>query len=285
MEFNGEGAHVSPIASAPAPAMKSHSRRRSFRRPPLKRERRAVHTSIDMKKALPLACVLALAVLAAGPVDADVLYDNTNGFVNNFNEQALLLFVPTADSFKLSSSADVQDVNFWVWEGRPDGGHADDMTSVDWSIVDNDGMPDPFGGIAYPFDGTVENSGTASPVGTFLETNSSFVGYDIYEESFATGDVFLDGGTTYWLVLESAPAIGRRGVFWDESDGPSAAYSRRAGDLHGASQTFQLLGTSSVPEPRAATLSGGGLMLIAGLLCLKRYSGADRHSIAEERKQ
>src|SRR6185437_1521316 len=173
----------------------------------------------------------------------------------------------------LSSSADVQDVNFWVWEGRPDGGHADDMTSVDWSIVDNDGMPDPFGGTDYPFDGTVESSGTANPTGTFLETNSSFVGYDIYEESFATGDVFLNGGTTYWLVLETAPAIGGRGVFWDESDGPSAAYNQRAGNV--ASQTFQLLGTSSVPEPGTATLLGGGLML---------YSGADRHSI-RERKQ
>src|SRR6185437_4637746 len=237
-----------------------------------------------MKRVLPIACVLVLAALAGGPADADVLYDNTNGFVNNFNEQALLLFFPMADSFKLSSSADVQEVNFGVWEGRPDGGgHADDLTTVDWSIVDNDGTPyDPLDGTAYPFDGTVESSGTANPVGTFLETNSFFDTSDIYEESFATGDVFLNGGITYWLVLDSAPAIGGRGVFWDESDGPSAAYHQKLRNLHGASQTFQLLGTSSVPEPGAATLFGGGLMLIAGLLCLKPYSGADRHSIAEE---
>jgi|ERR1039458_6172872 hypothetical protein len=218
---------------------------------------------------------LLLLALVAVPASAGVVWDNTNSFINNFNVDAWTINsgFAVADSFTFGSNTNVQGVDFWVWEfAPPTGGHADDMTQVDWAIVNNDG-----GG--NPFAGSTIDSGTVSTSGLFAGTNG--FGYDVYEESFATGGVALGAGT-YWLILQNAVSSSGNLIYWDQSDGPSAAYENTIGDLTNCggtsdspdapgttcSETFDLTGTSDVttPEPGSLMLFGSGMLLLAGAL-------------------
>ena len=157
---------------------------------------------------------LLLLALVAVPASAGVVWDNTNGFTNNFNVQAWTINFgfEVADSFTFGSNTNVQGVDFWVQEPLPaTGGHADDMTQVDWAIVNNDGT----GG--NPFTGsTMVVSGTVSTSGVFMGTSG--LGLDVYEESFATGGVALGAGT-YWLILQNAVSSSGNPIYWDQSDG------------------------------------------------------------------
>jgi hypothetical protein len=227
-----------------------------------------------MKAFFSFATALVLACLGAAPASAGVVYDNTNGFANGFSVNAWCISTcssddtpvayAVADSFTFGSSTDVQGVDFWIWEYYPG-----DLTSVQWSIVSNNGPSD------YPFDGSVLASGTAS---TFTSTPVVENGYDlyVYEESFnLPGGVSLNAGTTYWLILQNAVTSDGYPVYWDQSDGSSVAYQNTNGASSGlgdcyegsttCSETFDLDG-STVPEPGSLMLFGSGALLLAGAL-------------------
>jgi len=217
-----------------------------------------------MKKMLFWAGVMALAALMVAPVSASaIVYNNDFGGVvsgDNYNEDGFTINFgfSVTDSFVLGSSTTISGANFAVWAANP----GDSLTSVDWSIRNNDG--------ADPLSGSLVASGTANPVGTFLVSNGN--GYNIYSETFNFSGLALTGGTTYWFQLDSAVTSGGYYTYWDQSDGPSLGYQSDEGytpygnscqGLCTGSESFQLLGgVSSVPEPGTLTLLGCGLLAL-----------------------
>src|SRR5580698_5815271 len=139
-----------------------------------------------MKRTLSLASVVALAGLAVFPAAGAVVYDNTNGFANNFSVNGWTITdvggpgvgsftnFAVADQFVLGASDSVQAINLWLWES-PMPPEANDLTSLDWAIVADDGSA------SYPFDGTVVASGVDTAPGSYVGTNPS---YSIFDESF-----------------------------------------------------------------------------------------------------
>jgi hypothetical protein len=212
-------------------------------------------------------------VLTAGAASADsIVYNNDFGGVisgDNTNENAW----PTnfgnsmSNSFALSSSTSLTGVNMLVWE-LP----GDVTTSLNWYILDNGNPTDPFSGTSGV---TTIASGTVTPTDTLLYSNNLY-GYDIDSLSFGISTPALTAGTTYWLQIDSAVSADSNAVYWDQSDGPSTAYISDGGllplgnpcnGLCTGSESFQLSGASSAPEPGSLALLGAGF---AGLVALRR---------------
>jgi len=226
-----------------------------------------------MNKTLSLVSAAALAAFAAFPAEGGIVYDNTNGFANDYSLSAWVISETTgdaiADQFVPGASDTIQSVNLWLWEctGLPTCGTTEDLTSLDWSIVANNGGAD------YPFAGSVVASGTDTTPGVFVQRNS--LGAAIFEESFNISGVAVTGGATYWLVIDNAVTVSGNQIAWDQSDGPTTAYQFYAGsstnltagcgtaDNPGTTctESFQLLDTSaSVPEPGTVLLFAAGLI-------------------------
>ena len=235
-------------------------------------------------------CLLTLCVLLIVPASAGVLYTNDplNGYPNDpinggFGPPGspgggdgftINYGFSVSDSFTLSSAATVTGFDFVSWNGA-----SDVTTAVDWSI----------GSAAY---GSAF-SGTAT--GAFLSNvqylGADLYGYNVYTNTATGLSVPLAAGT-YWLTLQNAVANGipngdegSNHVYWDENDGPSAAFANTVGSLvngsgsngtcaNGAavpepgctgSETFDIVG-STVPEPGSLGLLGCGILALAGLL-------------------
>jgi hypothetical protein len=142
------------------------------------------------KKTFFLIGVLALAGLAALPASAGVVYNNDFGGVtsgDNFAEDAFTinLSFSVTNSFVLASNTNLTGANFALWANS-----GDTLSSVNWYIT------------TAEFGGTTLASGTASPVGTTIETNS--FGYTILNEAFNIPSLALNGATTYWFQLDTA---------------------------------------------------------------------------------
>jgi hypothetical protein len=231
-----------------------------------------------MRKLTSLAPFIALAALAAVPAAGSVVYDNTNGFVNNFDLTGFTISAEgsgasigtfndfaVADSFELGANQTIQSINLWLWEPGSVG-EVDDLSSLSWSIVANNG------GAGYPFSGFVVASGTDSSPGTYLETNTNGPGYPVFEEFFNTGGVALTGGTEYWLIIDNAVSVSGDPIYWDESSGASSAYQLGGGSSAtiAGSETFTLSNSGAagpLPEPGSVFLLGSGLV---GLGLLRR---------------
>jgi hypothetical protein len=170
----------------------------------------------------PLAA-LSLAACLTQTASAAVLYDNgpVNGTVDAWTINAGF---SVEDSFTLSSAATVTGVTFasWAFPG-------DKISSVDWAILPASGFT---GGT------------TASVTSSYQYTNDW--GYDIASNTFSTGKVTLAAGT-YYLELQKAVATNGDAVYWDQNNGASTANENAVGPI--GSQSFQILGTSAVPEP------------------------------------
>jgi hypothetical protein len=223
-----------------------------------------------MKNICFLMGVLALASLATLPASAGILYNNDFGGVvsgDNFNENAWTIDygLELGNSFVLTGNSTIQSINIALWVAP-----GDNLTSVDWQILANNG--------SNPLTGTILESGTTSPDATLLESGNAW-GYNIYEESFDITPLALSGGTTYWLTIQNAVVPSGDFIFWDQSDGPSTFYHNTLGYFPGppggyscgglctGSESFQLLGTSgpTVPEPGTLLLLGGALIALAGI--------------------
>jgi hypothetical protein len=210
-------------------------------------------------------------VLTAGAASADsIVYNNDFGGVisgDNAVEAAWPINFGSSlsNSFVLINSASLTGVNLLAWETPGDA-----TTSLNWYILDNGNPTDPFSGTSGV---TTIASGTVAPTDTFQSMNIG--GWDIDELSFSISTPALTAGTTYWLQIDTAVSANGNSVYWDQSDGPSTAYSNAAGLLPATgacnglctgSESFQLLASSS-PEPGSLALLGAGF---AGLVALRR---------------
>jgi hypothetical protein len=193
----------------------------------------------------------ALAVSAAATAGhAAQLY--TNGPINGRLDAMSINFgFATSNSFALSTPAFVTGVDFgaWVFPG-------DNAFAVDWAIT---AAPNSF-----------PDGPAAAVSGQFLFTNS--FGLDVYDDTFSIPPMYLKAGT-YYLVLQKALAPFGDSVYWDQNNGPSAAYWQPTSEIYytcnpmgppACSESFDITGTA-VPEPSPWAMMLLGL-LGAGVL-------------------
>ena len=212
---------------------------------------------------LKITLIAAAAVsMMAGAASAAPLYDNgpLNGNLDGFTISS---GYSVADSFTALDGSTVSSVDFAAFLFP-----TDTMQTVDWTISSGN-----------PFDGgTTIASGTSATAGTFLFNDN--YGYDIDNESFSVGAVTLTGGD-YYLSLANVTTAQGNDSYWDENNGPSAAFQNGNGltnyslanyDIPGTtgSETFSINGTapavSAAPEPGTWALMFGGLAMIGGML-------------------
>ena len=138
------------------------------------------------------------------------------------------------------------------------------VTAVDWAITST-----PFGGFTYA-------SGVGAATTQELLLSSNVDGYAVDNVNVSIPSLDLGAGT-YWLLLENVVVSDGTHVYWDQSDGPSAAYGSNVGDLanlstcgpeFSLSETFQITGAPSlaIPEPASCVLAGLGLLGMSELL-------------------
>jgi hypothetical protein len=210
---------------------------------------------------------LAGSMLLAGASKADVLYDNgpANGQVDAWTINSGFA---VANAFTLGSAAQVTGLNFTVWNSG-----SDVTSAIDWSIVTS------------PTLGTTLASGTASVSQVFAYTNT--FGYSVNADSIAIPAVALVAGT-YWIELQNAVVTGGDQVYWDINGGPSQVWENSLGynpdpatyGVNGSSSdTFQIIGPTSAPEPASALLFG---LPLAAIAALRRPCGMTWFRIAEE---
>ena len=201
---------------------------------------------------LLVGAMVAGGLLNGSGASANVLYDNVP--INNYDVDAWTINFGYAlsNSFTLSSDATVTGMNFTTWNSP-----GDDLSSVSWAITTT-----PFGPALF--------SGSASASDSLIEASNPD-GYAIYNNTISLGVDPLSAGT-YYIELISASVSSGNPIFWDQGDGPSAAYHNQIGPLANCaamgdpggptcSETFQILGITSspIPEPGAWSLMLVGL--------------------------
>jgi len=215
---------------------------------------------------------LALGWLLAIPASASLLY--SNGALNGQGDAWGIDSYEVSDSFTVSSGATITAFNFVGWT---DVGQL--ITTVNWSIGTSP-------------DGTNIASGTGAAVTASYDSTATYGSgtYDINTYTVTGLSAALAGAGTYWLTLTGAvasdAASGGR-PFWDENDGPSAAYDDSTSLVNGGSiaacangnstctgsETFNIFGNptngnfgGTLPEPGGMGLAGCGLLALAGAL-------------------
>ena len=194
----------------------------------------------------------AIGLLAGGaPAAASVLYDNgaVNGTLGDFTIGGIGGQYAISDSFVLSAASTVTGIQFGAWTAP-----GDTVSTVDWGITTT---LDSFSGFLF--------GGTATVMNGITSQNS--MGWAVGTDTFATGPISLAAGL-YYLVLQNAVATNGDPVSWDESDGPSTAWSSALLNLQNynrpnttGSESFQVIGTDdgAIPEPAAWALMLVGL--------------------------
>jgi hypothetical protein len=230
-----------------------------------------------VKKLVLALSAIGLAALV-GPASGGTLYTNgplngTGGSVGVNNGYA------DSDSFTVSGSSTVTSFDFALWNYS-----FDITTNIDWSIGTSIGGSQDGSGVGVPITGVFDNPADGGSI-------------DVYTYTVSGLDVSLPGAGTYYLTLTNALAqfygttADGDGVFWDENDGPSEAYQDFDGgsyytlannDIEAGgvcangqvdctgSETFDINGTASAPEPASSILVGSGMLLAA---ILRRKAG------------
>jgi hypothetical protein len=178
----------------------------------------------------------AAALLLAGEVKADLVYDN--GLINGtINAISISSGYSESDSFIVSSATTLTEVQAGLWGG---GGTP---AELDWSIGTS------------PFGSDVSSATDAA----LISTPAGFSGITpLFESTFSVTGTVAPG--EYWLTLMNAIPVS---VGWDVTNGPSTAYEISTDNRLPGSQSFQVYGT---PEPSTlvlAALGAAGLFLAA----------------------
>lgn len=209
--------------------------------------------------------IIGFAALAC-PAFGGVLYSNgpLNGTGNSF---AVWNGYAVSDSFNVSGPSTVTSLDFALWNFS-----FDTTTNIDWAIGTSVG-------------GSQDDSGAFAPVTGVLDlTNGP---WDVYTYTISGLNVSLPAAGTYFFTLQNAVVTNGDPAYWDENDGPSAAYqdfnsgayyTLANNDLSAGgvcangqmactgSETFDINGAGAgAPEPAGGILLGSGLFL-AGML-------------------
>jgi hypothetical protein len=215
---------------------------------------------------LLVAVTAALAVPAAAD---STLY--TNGPIEAQNAWYISDSLAVADSFTLSASSTLTSVEFGAWNQTSIPG------VLEWAITT---------GTPFTASSTMLFSGIAhvSVIANFGDIGLGE--FDVTSDTFSLPSGIDLASGTYYLTLQNGVADGVYPIAWDESDGPSTAYSSQSGLLSGkgcqigepasatCSESFTIYGSSATvaPEPGSISLllSGiVGLTLLAVRKCLR----------------
>jgi len=152
----------------------------------------------------------------------------------------------TSDSFTVAPGTSIGGIDFGAWVSP-----GDTIQQVGWAI-----SPGPDFGIPY-------FTGVASVISKPAGSSTNPAGYQLEEDSFSTGTVYLATGGTYYLSLFSAVTAHDLATYWDQNNGPSTAYTG-AGTTSIGSESFDV-----VPEPSGVIPIVVGVGII-GLLAFRR---------------
>ena len=220
-------------------------------------------------KTLLRLCAAVLFCLLAAPAWAGILWDNgpVNGTLGGFTINGGFY---ASNSFTLSARSSLTGAEFWT-----QGYQGDTIIIVDWVIA----APIPTGA-----GGTSVISGSSPTAYHYLFTDSH--GYDVGDVTFSITGVTLDAGS-YWFELSNASVPTGHYIFWDVSNGPSAAWTPGSGYLgptncpYGSGTTcsegFRLFGDAvgpTVPEPAGAMLLGPAILLLGLWRVISRSAAA-----------
>jgi hypothetical protein len=209
------------------------------------------------------AFALVFLGFGASHLGAGIVYsqptNNYGGYIsqNDTGSFGLGNFATTYDNFTLSSTATILSVS---WVGNYSNPNVmGDMTGYTISIYsDNAGVPD------Y-LDAPIYTTGDLSGDANQTSLGPDLLGSPEYSYS-ANIDFTATGGTQYWLSI--VPDVPLSPVWsWETGiGGDEESYQVRFGTLYQISvdEAFTLYNTgTSVPEPVASALVGGGLALLA----------------------
>ena len=207
-----------------------------------------------MKSVTKLAalCLLTAMVVIVGQVTAfagtTVVYNN--GLPDGNEAWTINFGFTVADSFTLSSPANVNHVDFWValFPG-------DSLQKVDWTIF-----------TLGPTVTRVWGSGTATT--TYEGGNCSTSGC---EQGISFPGIALPAGT-YYLKLSNAKATSGDPVYWWESGGASSAFENSVGSI--PSEAFDVVDPPAAPQSSTTGSAALGTFAfgLAGILLRKLMS-------------
>jgi PEP-CTERM motif len=213
-------------------------------------------------KKFTLATILlaAICTLVAVSAKADSLVYSNGDYNGTVEAWTINNGFQVSDSFTVSGDNPVwalHRVYMVLWLVDP----ADVLQQVDWEI------------------GTTAG-GAEIAFGTSRFTNQTLLSTNGYGYPVESADIAINasvGPGTYWLSLQNAVDDSGDPIYWDENDGPSAAWENTLGYLTGAngdcsnpgptgycSETFSIYGSSQTPEPGSLMLLGTGLIGVAG---------------------